>query len=85
MADDTESTSLTPDTTAKPVTAEGAVIAPEAIPQGSAKDLFAALLAVASEDAKIVARELGTLLGLHSVASSQADMTGDYKAGDLNK
>lgn len=72
-------------TDASPVTAEGAVIAPEVIPQGSPKDLFAALLAVAPEDAKLIARELGSLLGLHSVASHQADMTGDYTAGDLNK
>ena len=67
------------------VTAEGAAIEPEVIPQGSGKDLFAALLAVASEDVKVIARELGTLLGLHSVASNQADVTGDYVAGDLNK
>lgn len=83
-ADDTDSTSLIPDVTAQPVTAEGAVISEE-LPQGSPKDLFAALLAVASEDAKAIARELGMLLGLHSAASIQADMTGDYKAGDLNR
>ena len=68
-----------------PVTAEGALIPVDVLPQGSPKDLFASLLAIAGEDVKVIARELGSLLGLHSVASGQADMTGDYKAGDLNK
>ena len=70
---------------ASPVTAEGAVLTAEPIPAGSPKDLFAALMAKASDEVKDIARERGTLLGLHTVASAQADVTGDYKAGDLNK
>ena len=88
---DTADTALT-DTTSTdtaavtaPVTAEGAVITPEALPTGSPKDLFAALMAKAPEETKVIARELGTLLDLNTVASAQADVTGDYKAGDLNK
>ncbi|KPA87304.1 hypothetical protein PF66_06214 [Pseudomonas asplenii] len=50
-----------------------------------AKELFASLLAHAEEDVKVIAREIGSLLHLHTAASGQADTTGDYKAGDVAK
>ncbi|NWC11922.1 hypothetical protein HX776_24350 [Pseudomonas agarici] len=81
-----------------PVTAEGAVIAPQTVntdkvdgiaishtAHATAKEMFASLLATAEEDVKAIAREIGTLLHLHTKASNSADMTGDYVAGDLNK
>jgi len=87
-----------PKTPESPVTAEGAVILPQAVNTSAmdgiaidhashttAKDLFAALLTVASEETKVVAREIGTLLHLHTKASNTAGLTGSYKAGDLNK
>lgn len=88
MMADTPGTDM-PDNTVpvahSPVTAEGAVIAADALPVGSPKDLFAALMAKAPEETKVIARQLGAALDLNTVASAQADVTGDYKAGDLNK
>lgn len=91
MAEDTESedngtqVADAPAAPAAPVTAEGAVLKAEALPAGSPKDLFAALMAKASEETKVIARELGTVLSLHTLASHKADVSGDYTAGDLNK
>jgi hypothetical protein len=56
-----------------------------------AKDRFAGILAAlhqfeedSLEKLKNELRAIGTLLHLHSVASSQADATGDYKPSDLS-
>lgn len=68
-----------------PVTAEGALIETPAPDAGSPKELFASLLATAPEESKLIARQLGTALSLHTLASYQADITGEYKPGDLNK
>lgn len=87
---------MTKPDTASPVTAEGAVITQINTPtldgvsipgdsHAKAKELFAALLAIAADDVKLIARDIGSLLGLHTKASNTADTTGDFKAGDLNK
>jgi hypothetical protein len=56
-----------------------------------ARDRFAGMLAAlhqfeedSVEKLKEELRAIGTLLHLHSSASSQADATGDYKSGDLS-
>lgn len=79
-----------------PVTAEGSVIQAINTPEldgvsiegrnhAKAKELFACLLASADNEVKLLAREIGSLLGLHTKASGTADTTGNFKAGDLNK
>lgn len=60
-------------------------VAIDAADHARAKDVFASLLGALEEEHKAIARELGALLSLHTVASGQADTTGDYTAGDLTK
>jgi len=60
-------------------------VAIDAADHAKAKDVFASLLGALEEEHKAIARELGVLLSLHTVASGQADTTGDYTAGDLTK
>lgn len=64
-------------------TADAVVI--DAADHARAKDVFASLLGALEDEHKAIARELGALLSLHTVASGQADTTGDYTAGDLTK
>lgn len=60
-------------------------VAIDAADHARAKDVFASLLGALEDEHKAIARELGALLSLHTVASGQADTTGDYSAGDLTK
>jgi hypothetical protein len=57
----------------------------DALASGSARHLFAALMAAADGDAKVIARELGNALGLNTLASAKAESVGSFTATDLDQ
>jgi hypothetical protein len=57
----------------------------DALASGSPKHLFAALLAAADGDAKVLARELGNVLDLNTLASAKAESVGSFTATDLDQ
>jgi hypothetical protein len=57
----------------------------DALASGSHKHLFAALMASADGDAKVIARELGNTLGLNTLASAKAESVGSFTAADLDQ
>jgi hypothetical protein len=75
----------------KSTKATGTADAPEtlsmvdALASGSPKHLFAALMATADGDAKVLARELGNALDLNTLASAKAESVGSFTAADLDQ
>jgi hypothetical protein len=57
----------------------------DALASGSPKHLFAALMASADGDAKVIARELGNTLDLNTLASAKAESVGLFTAEDLTQ
>jgi hypothetical protein len=57
----------------------------DALASGSPKHLFAALMASADGDAKVIARELGNTLKLNTLASAKAESVGTFTAADLDQ